>query len=200
MTNRMIGSTRSSLAIMLVAGSLMTVGCVTNQEEEALTSDEFLATLEPEAGDAEPIVGSELDSDDSGEKPVEDFAIAKDYESFDPDGIRIKFDFDSAELTAENTAALDKIVNGLKKDPLAKIFVRGHADKQGPEAYNDYLSQKRANVIHKYLTSNGVDENRLIMVHLGESEPLVDGNNVAAYKKNRRGDFHLDYSDGAFQN
>ncbi|SMF78172.1 OmpA family protein [Pseudobacteriovorax antillogorgiicola] len=186
---------KSGLCLAILG--LGSVACQTSQEEGKLeSSDEFLASLDSQ--EEEP-AGFEVDEPASTtDQAVEDFAIEENYESFDPADIRIKFEFDSAALTADNTAALDKIVAGLKKDPLAKIFVRGHADKQGPEDYNEHLSEKRAKVIFDYLTSHGIDEQRLIRVHLGESEPLVDGNNVAAFRKNRRGDFHLDYSDGAF--
>ena len=153
--------TRVLTATILVL-ALTSFSCTYATEEETLeSSDDFLSSLEPspELGDSEPVVGATEEN-----APVEDFAIAKDYESFDPSDIRIKFEFDSAELTTQNTEALLKISAGLKKDPLAKIFVRGHADKQGPEGYNDYLSKKRAKVIFNFLTEQGIDENRLIVI------------------------------------
>ena len=146
--------------------------------------------------DIESDVEGDLTADTSGE--VEDFSIAKDYEAFDPAGIVVRFPFDSADLSDETIGALDRIVAGLKKDELARIFVRGHADKQGPAGYNDVLSEKRSQAIKNYLVKNGISEERLIPVHLGENEPLVAGDTVSAFRQNRRGDFNLDYGTGAF--
>ena len=172
-------------------------------------SDEFLASLDEDAAEAplesdeqSLVSDQELDTESttdtaaSVDKDVEDFAIDKNYETFDPTGIVVRFEFDSHELTAETVAALDKIVAGLKKDALARIFVRGHADKQGPEGYNDDLSHKQAERIGPYV-GNGIDKERLITIHLGETEPLIDEHSVRA-KQNRRGDFSLDYGGGAF--
>ncbi|NRA67558.1 MAG: OmpA family protein [Pseudobacteriovorax sp.] len=170
-------------------------------EEQVAVSDELATDPAIELADDATSDSSDSNAAETGAKDddeIEDFAIAKNYEAFDPAGIIVRFEFDSAELNADTIAALDKIVAGLKKDELAKIFVRGHADKQGPEGYNDALSQKRAKKIQDYLISNGISEDRLITVHLGETEPLVEGNTVSAFKQNRRGDFSLDYGTGAF--
>ncbi len=145
-----------------------------------------------------PVTDDETDAGLETEE-VTDYAIA-DYKAFDPSGIIIRFDFDSDELNSNSIDALEKIVAGMKQDPLSKIVVRGHADKQGPDEYNDQLSFRRAKAIADYLMQNGIEEERLIQVYLGESEPLVPGSNVDAYKQNRRGDFYLDYGPSSFGN
>lgn len=144
--------------------------------------------------EATPFSGAE---DDSGLAGVEDYTLA-DHQSFDPSGILIHFEFDKAELTEEGLRALDQIIEGMKKDPFARLVIRGHTDKQGPEAYNDQLSERRSKAIKDYLINNGIDEDRLRPVPMGSREPLIDENRVSAYKKNRRGDFYINYGPSAF--
>src|SRR5688572_11234215 len=64
-----------------------------------------------------------------------DYTIVEQ-QAFDPSGIIISFEFNKSTLTPDGIKALNLIVAGLKKDPLAMINVRGHADKQGTEEYN----------------------------------------------------------------
>ncbi len=186
-----------SLVLIGLFSFVLSSSCATN-EDTYDDPEEFLSSLDPipvSSSDSDQLVGTDQNVI---KDRVEDFAIDKNYETFDPSGIVIKFEFDSDMLTPEAIAALDKIVSGLKKDALARIFVRGHADQQGPEDYNDDLSRRRSIKIFNYLTSHGIDQERLIRVHLGESEPLIDEYTVRAFRQNRRGDFSLDYGGGAF--
>ncbi|MFW7379490.1 MAG: OmpA family protein [Oligoflexus sp.] len=142
---------------------------------------------------------SEFDQDNTttSSDGVEDYTIS-DYQSFDPTGIHIPFEFDKASLTPQGIAALDRIIQGMTDDPLARLTIRGHADKQGKEEYNEDLSARRAKVIEEYLINNGIDPERLQSVYLGVREPVVDEERVSAYKKNRRGDFHINYGPSVF--
>lgn len=133
----------------------------------------------------------------AADEDVVDYAIA-DYKSFDPSGIVVHFEFDDARLSDVTIAALDKIVAGMKKDPLARVSVRGHADKQGAENYNKSLSAKRAKAIEDYLIQHGIEKDRLNPVSMGESDPIEEGNTIAVFKKNRRGDFTINYGPSAF--
>jgi len=86
----------------------------------------------------------------------------------------------------------------MKKDPLSNITIKAHSDKQGGERYNEGLSARRAKVIKDYLISHGVDEDRLNPMYLGAAEPLDESSTVTAYKKNRRGEFNIDYGPSSF--
>ncbi len=164
--------------------------------DEATSSDEgvedFSLTGTESTGDE---VASE---DDVGmDEKVEDYSIS-DYKPFDPAGIVLRFQFDSAELTPDLKDQLDKIAKGLDQDPLAKIQIHGHADEQGPRGHNDRLSKRRAEAIKRYLVKKGVSDFRLRDLYFGESRPLVKEKSVRAYRQNRRGEFRLDYGDSAF--
>ena len=62
----------------------------------------------------------------------------------------VKFAFNSAELTDEAKATLDKVPAG------AEVDLEGFASPEGNAQYNQKLSQKRADAVAKYLTDNGV--------------------------------------------
>lgn len=84
------------------------------------------------------------------------------------------FAFDDGNLQAGPKPILDKVVEQLKAHPEFKlVMVNGHTDKIGSTEYNQKLSEHRANQVKEYLTSQGVDANRLQAVGKGESEPLV---------------------------
>jgi len=66
----------------------------------------------------------------------------------------IAFEFDSAEIAAEEAAKLKGIIETVKEEgetPMVKVV--GYTDTSGPEAYNQYLAQQRAEAVKNYLGS-----------------------------------------------
>jgi OOP family OmpA-OmpF porin len=55
----------------------------------------------------------------------------------------------------------------------AAIRVTGHADRLGPEPYNDKLSLLRAEAVKKYLTEKGKPVNRIQILAKGEGMPVI---------------------------
>ena len=87
---------------------------------------------------------------------------------------------------------LDEAAQILKDNPSVKVTIEGHTDSKGTDAYNQKLSERRANAVKNYLESNGVTASRLDAVGKGESDPVVpntkpDGkDNPEGRAKNRR--------------
>ena len=100
--------------------------------------------------------------------------------------IVIQFDLDSAKLKEPSKPLLDNLVEAMKNDRLAaiKFKVEGHTDAQGSEQHNFKLSQSRAESVMAYLTSQGIDKDRLSGEGKGFSELLVPEKPKAA--ENRR--------------
>ena len=69
-----------------------------------------------------------------------------------------------------------------------KLLIEGHTDSKGSDQYNQYLSEKRAESVKKYLRENfNIASNRLFVTGMGESQPL---NNVkSSSSANRRVQF-----------
>jgi len=81
------------------------------------------------------------------------------------------FEFDSAELTPVGRAMLDSWLAQASGD--TPIVVTGHADRLGPEPYNEKLSLLRAEAVKKYLTEKGKPANRIQILAKGESMPVT---------------------------
>ncbi|GAA5080952.1 OmpA family protein [Lysobacter panacisoli] len=87
----------------------------------------------------------------------------------------VNFDFDKSRLRPDATAILNEAIEILKRHPELRAEVAGHTDQCGKDAYNQKLSDRRAQAVYAYLTSNGIDASRLAGPNgYGESRPLED--------------------------
>ncbi len=93
------------------------------------------------------------------------------------------FNFDKSEIRADQGAKLDEFISSLAGTQYDSIAVVGHADRIGKEAYNQKLSERRANAVKTYLVSKGVPANKIRTEGRGESEP-VTGNTCAKTRGN----------------
>lgn len=66
------------------------------------------------------------------------------------------------------------------------VEIAGHTDEQGDAAYNQGLSQRRADAVRSYLTSKGVDASRLSGAGYGETQPVADNTTSEGRAQNRR--------------
>ena len=105
----------------------------------------------------------------------------------------IEFAFDSAELTAAAKAMLDDAVARLTpykeliRNETTHVTVTGHTDSTGPEAYNQGLSERRANAVADYMANSlGVDRARMQVSGVGEASPVADNATREGRAKNRR--------------
>lgn len=83
------------------------------------------------------------------------------------------YEFDSADLTESSTMALDSLVDLLNENPNVTIELSAHCDYRGADAYNERLSQRRAESVVNYLIAHGIAKERLTPVGYGESRPKV---------------------------
>ena len=84
------------------------------------------------------------------------------------------FDFDKATLKPEGKASLDALVKDIKIDQVEYITVVGHTDRIGSDAYNQKLSERRANTVAKYLTAKGVPATKIKSSGVGETQPVKE--------------------------
>ena len=102
-------------------------------------------------------------------------------------GDRVWFGFDSADVTDEGRATLDKQAEWLKEYGSVTITVEGHCDERGTREYNLALGQKRASSVKKYLAAAGVAASRVETVSYGKERPEATGSTEEAWAQNRRG-------------
>ena len=98
---------------------------------------------------------------------------------------KVLFDFDKATLRPEGKASLDtEVIAKLKQvSKLEVILVSGHTDRLGSVAYNQKLSERRANAVKEYLHSQGVAKDRIETIGMGKTQPVVACDNVKPRKK-----------------
>lgn len=90
----------------------------------------------------------------------------------------VNFDFDRSELRPDAVAILNEAVQVLQKYPELKVEVAGHTDALGTDEYNQALSERRAQAVYDYLSSNGVDASRMVgPTGYGESRPIAPNTN-----------------------
>jgi len=95
------------------------------------------------------------------------------------------FDFDSAELKPAMMNALNGVANDvLNSKGNEQIEIIGHTDSVGAEAYNQQLSERRAQSAADYLNSKGVFN--ITVKGMGESAPVADNATAQGRAMNRR--------------
>jgi len=99
---------------------------------------------------------------------------------------QVQFATSSAELTAEGKATLDEVVETLTRLKFVSGTVVGHTDSTGSEAYNQRLSERRAQSVASYLEGKGIAVGRLAATGAGESEPIADNGTRDGRAQNRR--------------
>lgn len=98
----------------------------------------------------------------------------------------VHFAFNSAVLTADDKAALDKMIPDLKRLHFINGEIQGHTDSKGTAAYNQKLSERRAKAVADYLAANGINEGRVTVVGYGETMPVADNKTEEGRAHNRR--------------
>jgi len=86
----------------------------------------------------------------------------------------VHFDFDKSTLNPEAQALLKRNIQFLKATPKAKVRIAGYTSASGTEAYNQKLSERRANAVKAYLVNEGViASDRLSTIGYGETSPAM---------------------------
>jgi len=83
--------------------------------------------------------------------------------------------------------SLDRVASVLVDQPAEKrISIEGYTDSRGSDAYNQQLSQKRADAVRSYLLNKGLPAERLQAVGKGESSPVATNDTAEGRASNRR--------------
>ncbi|HPB56107.1 MAG TPA: OmpA family protein, partial [Candidatus Aminicenantes bacterium] len=99
-----------------------------------------------------------------------------------------RFKRDSAELSPEAKASLDKFVQDLiALDRGLYLEIQGHTDKTGSEPWNQALGKKRAEAVMEYLyKQHKIPLHRMQVVSFGSSVPVAENNTKEGRNQNRR--------------
>jgi peptidoglycan-associated lipoprotein len=103
----------------------------------------------------------------------------------------IHFDFDKANIRAEEASILDQKVAILQANPNVKLRVTGNCDERGSDEYNLALGNRRAIAAKQYVVNHGIDQSRLETASNGKEKPTDPGHDEAAWAKNRNDQFDI---------
>jgi OOP family OmpA-OmpF porin len=96
------------------------------------------------------------------------------------------FEVGSAELSTQGRKALEQLRDTLYLYPVATATIVGHTDSLGSESFNQSLSEQRAQAVADYLIEGGIEEDRLTVKGMGESQPIASNDTAEGRAKNRR--------------
>jgi peptidoglycan-associated lipoprotein len=98
----------------------------------------------------------------------------------------IYFDFDNADIRPEFRDTIAAHAKRLAGNTSLKVRLEGHTDERGSREYNVGLGERRAQSVRRALMLLGVGEAQITTVSYGEERPAVQGDDEAAWAKNRR--------------
>ncbi|WP_425093580.1 OmpA family protein [Tropicimonas sp. S265A] len=138
------------------------------------------ATVQTESA----VVANSVGGATAANVPVQPVSLPADIQI----NLRISFDYDSAALKPSEQAKLAPMCDAIQTSDVEVLRVVGHTDSSGSDAYNQQLSQLRAEEVARYLVDQcNVDPSRLQTMGLGETAPLNAANPRA--DENRRVEF-----------
>lgn len=108
----------------------------------------------------------------------------------------VYYDYDKSDLRPESIASLDSLVDFMRDNPSVTVEIYSFTDGKGTDDYNQGLSLRRAESVRKYLTSQGIDDSRLVAKAFGKKMPAApnffDGkDNPDGRQLNRRTEFRI---------
>jgi outer membrane protein OmpA-like peptidoglycan-associated protein len=103
----------------------------------------------------------------------------------------IFFDFNKSSLRPESNVELENLLKLLNENTKMKIEISGHTDNVGSAQYNKKLSESRAKSVVDYLTSKGINKDRLSFAGYGFDEPIAPNDTEEGRQLNRRTEFKI---------
>ncbi|MBT2186216.1 OmpA family protein [Sphingobium nicotianae] len=98
----------------------------------------------------------------------------------------ITFATNKSDIQPQFRPTLDEVAATLAEYPKTMIDVLGHTDSDGSEAYNQKLSEQRAQSVAGYLTGHGIAPVRLATKGYGEMQPIASNETPEGKAQNRR--------------
>jgi outer membrane protein OmpA-like peptidoglycan-associated protein len=139
------------------------------------------------------IVGAMMDKQERELRQIEGIDVTRT----DEDELRVTvrneilFDFDSAALRRTSKDELSEMAGVFNKYNDTTIVVQGHTDSTGSAAYNERLSERRADAVANYLDDIGVSGSRIDSLGYGESKPKASNASASGRQQNRRVEIYV---------
>lgn len=103
----------------------------------------------------------------------------------------VHFEYNSHLVKGDNADTVHRIADYMRGHPNTYVFVEGHCDERGPEAFNLSLGARRANSVRSMLVSEGINPDHIFTISYGKERPLVLDHHEEAWGQNRRAEFKV---------
>lgn len=152
------------------------------QNNNEVAVGDFVA---PQAKETPGDPGSSVPGIDAFRDPASNPELARVFKN-------VYFEYNSSLIKDQKDLdAVRNIANYMQSHPNTYIFVEGHCDERGPEAYNLALGSRRSNGVRSLLISYGANPDRIFTISYGKERPLVMEHHDEAWAKNRRAEFKV---------
>jgi outer membrane protein OmpA-like peptidoglycan-associated protein len=181
--------TKQGAAAGAAAGAVVG-GVIGNQSGERNTGAVVGAAVGAATGAA---IGRRMDQQQRELQQIEGVEVTRPAEDEIAVSLRneILFDFDSARLRTESRRTIDQMSEVFRRYDDTTITVEGHTDSIGTDAYNQRLSEQRAQAVVDYIVGQGVPRSRLISRGYGKSRPVASNDTPEGRQRNRRVEIHV---------
>lgn len=98
----------------------------------------------------------------------------------------VNFRSGSAELEPYELSRLSPVIDTMNRHLNTRVYVEGHTDSDGSNAYNQQLSENRAKTVALFLMNNGISSTRIQTYGYGEERPIASNSNPEGKRQNRR--------------
>ena len=98
----------------------------------------------------------------------------------------VLFAFGKYDLQPPAREALAKFTGIVLAHPGLHLSVEGYTDSVGSDAFNQTLSEQRANAVRDYLVQQGLDPTSITATGFGKSNPVASNDTAAGRQQNRR--------------
>jgi len=102
------------------------------------------------------------------------------------------FELGGSTLSAEGKAEIAALITQFDGKTVDSVVIEGHTDDSGDAAFNQQLSEKRAEAVKAELVANGANAEKISTVGYGESKPIADNTTRDGRAKNRRVEIKVD--------
>ena len=103
----------------------------------------------------------------------------------------IFFETDQYALNEKSATELQEVIRFLKVNPALRVEIGGHTDNVGAAAYNQQLSQKRAQSVAEYFGMHGIAAGRITQKGYGALQPVRPNDSDVNRQANRRIEFKI---------
>ncbi len=150
----------------------------------------FAGCSSPTVPDPDPVDTTADDSAaDTGGYDSDGLGAGEDVD-YDPSagelGMIIYFDFDSSEVSADDTDVVARHAVQLSGNMRVRVRLEGHTDERGSREYNIGLGERRSQAVRRLLLLQGVSAGQISTVSFGEERPAAEGSSESAHAQNRR--------------